>query len=68
MKKRGDRVGNLPFELTQISKPARSYLKLLAAGLLRYQKNWPAQGPEAFPPERGNGDGFHEEAPGQGRG
>jgi hypothetical protein len=50
MDEKNQKIGNLPFELTQISKPARKHLKLLAASLLQYDKNLPAKDPEVFPP------------------
>jgi hypothetical protein len=42
------KIENLPFELTQISRPARKYLKILAASLIQYHKDLPARDPEVF--------------------
>jgi hypothetical protein len=67
MEEKGEQAENLPFELSQISKPARNYLKILAAGLLQYRKDLPAGDPEVFPPGQDNGDCVHEGASGQER-
>jgi hypothetical protein len=53
-------IGNLPFALTQISKPARKHLKTLAASLLQYHRDLPARDPELLPPEKDDGEGPYD--------
>jgi hypothetical protein len=53
------KIGNLPFELTQISKPARKHLKILAASLIQYHKELPAREQEVFSLKKDAGEGFH---------
>jgi hypothetical protein len=52
-------IGNLPFELAQISKPARNYLKVMAASLIQYHKDLPVRDPEVFPLENDKAEDFH---------
>jgi hypothetical protein len=59
MEATGQKIGNLPFELTQISRPARNYLKILAAGLIQYHTDLPVRDPEIFPLENGHEEDFH---------
>jgi hypothetical protein len=48
MENTGSKFDDLPFELTQISKPARKFLKTLAADLIQYQKDLPVREVELF--------------------
>ncbi|MDR1148417.1 MAG: hypothetical protein LBK66_07280 [Spirochaetaceae bacterium] len=57
MKGESQKIGNLPFELTQVSASARKHLKILAASLLQYHKDLSSREPEVFPPERGKNGG-----------
>jgi hypothetical protein len=41
------KTGNLPFELAQISKPARNYLKMLATSMVQH-KDLPERDAEMF--------------------
>jgi hypothetical protein len=56
----GQEFGNLPFELTQISKPARKYLKILVAGLIQYQKDVPVRDADLFFLKIDTKKGFHD--------
>jgi hypothetical protein len=58
MKNTCQKIGDLPFELTQISKPARKHLKTLVVSLIQYHKELPARDPEVFSLK--NGEDFHD--------
>jgi hypothetical protein len=60
MEKSGPGFEDLPFELTQLSKPARKYLKVLAAGLVHYQKDLPAREAELFSLKNDSKEYFHD--------
>jgi hypothetical protein len=60
MEEVGQEFGNLPFELTQLSKPARKHLKILAASLIQYHKDLPERGPELFSLEKDTEGDFHD--------
>ncbi|GHT74481.1 hypothetical protein FACS1894124_4440 [Spirochaetia bacterium] len=53
------KFGDLLYELTQLSKPARKYLKILAVGLIQYHKESPAREPEVFSLKKNKTGGFH---------
>ncbi|GHV93385.1 hypothetical protein AGMMS50268_38880 [Spirochaetia bacterium] len=59
MEEVNQKIGNLPFELTQISRPARKHLKILAASLIQYHKDFPARDPEVFSLKKDAEEGFH---------
>jgi hypothetical protein len=52
MEQTGPEIGNLPYELAQISQQARKYLKTLAASLIQYHKDLPARDLEALSREK----------------
>ena len=54
------KIGDLPFELAQISKPARNYLKILATSLIQYYKDLPTGDPEVFSLKNDKEEGFHD--------
>jgi hypothetical protein len=61
MEETNQKIGELSFKLTQISKPARKHLKILAASLLQYHKDLTPGEPEVSPPEKGkNEDGRYD--------
>jgi hypothetical protein len=56
MKGKSQKIGELSFKLTQISKPARKHLKILAASLIQYHKDLTPREPEVSPPEKGKNE------------
>jgi hypothetical protein len=53
------KIDNLPYELTQVSRPARKHLKILAASLIQYHKDLPARDPEVFSNRKDKKEDFH---------
>jgi hypothetical protein len=49
MEETSKKIGDLPFELAQISQPARKYLKMLATSMVQHPKDLPARDAEIFP-------------------
>jgi hypothetical protein len=60
MEDRGQKIGDLPFELTHLSKPAQKYLKILAAGLIQYQKDLPSREADLFSLKNDSKEYFHD--------
>jgi hypothetical protein len=48
MDKIDTKTGDLPFELAQISQPARKYLKMLATSMIQHPKDLPVRDAEVF--------------------
>jgi hypothetical protein len=43
-----EKTGDLPFELAQISRSARNYLKMLATSMVQHPKDLPARDAVVF--------------------
>ncbi|GHV82071.1 hypothetical protein AGMMS49991_06290 [Spirochaetia bacterium] len=59
VREKNQKIGDLPYKLTQISGPARKYLKILAVGLIQYHKESRAREPEVFSLKKNKAGGFH---------